>query len=57
MDILFRSRPRPPFMWRCREWPILRSLSRGGDWASLGCNRPVTHEVYRLRRRRRQLQH
>ena len=34
-----------------RRWPILRSVSTGGDWKSLGFNRPVTPAVYHLRRR------
>jgi len=40
-----------------RSFPLLKSISRGGEWASLGRNRLVTREVrelrYRLNRMRR----
>lgn len=38
-----------------REFPVLKSASRGGEWQSLGENREVTRAVYELRQRMRAL--
>lgn len=38
-----------------RQFPILKSASRGGAWQSLGENRKVTRAVYELRQRIRAL--